>query len=167
MGMAMSGEAYEKSMDWVERRIGKERARMLVRVLTGLTALGYGMAVLELLLCRDRRIWPVLLVPAAGFILVSVMRNLYSAPRPYQVYGFTPILEKDTKGKSFPSRHVFSNAIIGMAVLSVDIPLGIVLLAAGFLLAVLRVMMGVHFPKDVIAGAGIGILAGLIGFYII
>lgn len=31
----------------------------------------------------------------------------------------------------------------------------------------MRVIAGVHFPKDVIVGAIIGILSGVIGFYII
>lgn len=30
-----------------------------------------------------------------------------------------------------------------------------------------RVICGVHFPKDVIAGAVIGIASGIIGFYLI
>lgn len=66
-----------------------------------------------------------------------------------------------------PSRHVFSAFIIGMAYLYVSIPMGIVIMMIGVLLATVRVIAGVHFPKDVIAGAAIGIILGIIGFYVI
>ena len=66
-----------------------------------------------------------------------------------------------------PSRHVFSAFVIGMAFLHMNIVLGIIILIIGCLMAVIRVIVGVHFPRDVIAGAVIGILSGIIGFYLI
>ena len=38
---------------------------------------------------------------------------------------------------------------------------------AGILLAWSRVAGGVHFPRDVIAGALIGVFSGVIGYYVI
>ena len=35
---------------------------------------------------------------------------------------------------------------------------------AGIILAIVRVLGGVHFPRDVVVGAMIGILFGMIGF---
>ncbi|WP_363173915.1 phosphatase PAP2 family protein [uncultured Senegalimassilia sp.] len=41
------------------------------------------------------------------------------------------------------------------------------MLAAGVLLAVIRVVSGVHFPRDVVVGALLGMLAGFVGLWIL
>jgi membrane-associated phospholipid phosphatase len=126
----------------------------------------YPLVLIYLIYSGDTRIWRVVLAPAISFILVSIFRNILNAPRPYEVTGATPIIKKDTKGKSFPSRHVFSVFVIGATLYFISSPLGIALMLAGCILAVLRVIGGVHFPRDVIAGAVIGILSGILGFYL-
>jgi len=89
------------------------------------------------------------------------------APRPYTLYEFKPVVKKEKTGQSMPSRHVFSAFVIGMSALYISVHLGILILADSFLMCFMRVIAGVHFPKDVIVGAIIGILSGVIGFYII
>ena len=51
-------------------------------------------------------------VPATGFTALSVFRRYYDAPRPYEVLAIDPLIEKDTMGHSFPSRHTFSLMMI-------------------------------------------------------
>ena len=53
-----------------------------------------------------------LAVPLVSFVLLSVLRKALNAKRPYEVFGLDPIIPKKTKGKSFPSRHVFSIFVI-------------------------------------------------------
>lgn len=118
-----------------------------------------------LMFTQDTRFWRVLLTPAISFILLSIFRNYINAPRPYEVLDIVPIIKKDTKGKSFPSRHVFSIFVIAMTIYYISKPLGLLLMFAGSLLAITRVIGGVHFPKDVLAGAAIGILSGISGLY--
>lgn len=109
------------------------------------------------------------LVPFISFVLLSLLRKSIDAPRPYEVFDHPSLISKDTRGRSFPSRHVFSIFIIGMTFLFVcPIPqLGIAILLLGILLAVLRVISGIHFPRDVIMGALLGIGAALLGFSIL
>lgn len=137
----------------------------LNRLITLVVYATYPLSLLFLIYLGDPRIWRVILAPSISFILVSIFRNILNAPRPYEVTGATPIIKKDTQGKSFPSRHVFSVFVIGSTLYFISRPLGIVLMLAGCVLAVLRVIGGVHFPRDVIAGAIIGILSGVLGFY--
>ena len=48
-----------------------------------------------------------------------------------------------------------------------NIWLGLLFLVMGLFLAVLRVIAGLHYPRDVIAGALIGIISGGLGFFLI
>ena len=103
-----------------------------------------------------------LLLPAAGFIVLSLVRRRINQPRPYESWDFSPLLAKDVsgEGKSMPSRHVFSSTIIAMSALSLSPWFGLVLLFLTALLALVRVLGGVHYPKDVLVGYACGLLVG-------
>ena len=66
-----------------------------------------------------------------------------------------------------PSRHVFSAVMIALCVCLVQWWLGLILLVLALALAAIRVIGGVHYPRDVIVGALCGLLAGAILFSII
>ena len=93
-----------------------------------------------------------LLVTGISFIAVSIIRYFINAPRPYEKYGITPLYNKKTKGKSFPSRHTFSIFIIAFTSFVVNAWLGCVFLLIGVILAATRLLCGVHFVKDIVAG---------------
>lgn len=144
------------------------RAKLLRWVNHGLTVLcyvTYPITLLLLALGRDGRFFPALIVPAAGFGVVSLYRRLWDAPRPYEVLDIDPIIPKTTRGRSFPSRHVFSVFVIAMTDLWLLPPVGVGFLFFGVLLALCRVIGGVHFPRDVVVGAAIGILSGIVGYW--
>ena len=101
------------------------------------------------------------------FVLVSLFRKKFNAPRPYENWQVKPLIPKDTKGNSFPSRHVFSIYIIAMAAWYVWMPLGVILCVAGGFLAAARVSGRVHFVKDVVAGALIAVGFGVLCFWVI
>ena len=103
-----------------------------------------------------------ILVPAVSFAAVSFLRALLNAPRPYEVFALPPVI-------AFPSRHAFSIFVIGITFLAAcPLPLaGWLILALGICLALVRVLAGVHFPRDVAAGALLGIACGCFGFLII
>ncbi len=105
-----------------------------------------------------------IVVPATAFVVVSIFRKLIDSPRPYTKYDITPLINKDKSGESFPSRHTLSAFLITMTGFYVYFPIGIVLAVISSVIVVTRVISGVHFTKDVIAGALIGILSGLIYF---
>ncbi len=106
------------------------------------------------------------IIPFVGYIICTVLRSKINAKRPYEISGEENLLGKKTTGKSFPSRHVFSIFIIGTTVLFSNIYMGAVLLLLGVCLAVLRVYAKVHFIRDVVAGALLGIILGC-GIYFI
>ena len=93
----------------------------------------------------------------------AYFRKKFDAPRPYTVYNYEPIIKKEKEGNSFPSRHVFSAFVIATTFIYANLELGICLFAISCLIAVLRVIGGVHFPKDVIVGAITGSICGVLG----
>lgn len=103
-----------------------------------------------------------MLIIGGGFFLLSLGRSLYNRPRPYQTWAIQPLIKKDSLGESFPSRHVFSATVIAMLALMLNPWLGGAMLFLAGALAFLRVLGGVHYPSDVLAGYAIGILVGLL-----
>ena len=101
------------------------------------------------------------------FVLLSAARHALDLPRPFEVYDLEPLLPRETPGRSFPSRHVFSIFVIGTCFCYLAPRLGGILLALGVVLSALRVLSAVHFERDVLVGAAIGILSGVIGFGLI
>ena len=105
-----------------------------------------------------------LFIPASGFVILSFLRKKINAPRPYEVWEIVPLLDRDSPGQSMPSRHVFSATIISMACLHASLSVGVILLVFSALLGLVRVLGGVHFPKDVVVGYICGLVWGVIFF---
>ena len=139
---------------------------MLNKTCTGLMYAAYPLLLIYMLLNSDAGFLRALLVPGISFVALSVGRHLLNRPRPYEAFEVPPVIKKDTKGKSFPSRHVFSATIIAMTFLLMS-PwnwLGLLFLAICLLLAVVRVVSGVHYISDVATGILVGVLAAIIGY---
>ncbi len=114
-----------------------------------------------------RKLIQCMIVPALTFGSVSLFRKLIDAKRPYTKYAITPLITKDKSGESFPSRHTVSVAIIAMTCTYIYPPIGIILWILTVLIAVVRVMAGVHFVKDVVAGIVYGVVFGIVGFWVL
>lgn len=107
-----------------------------------------------------------LIVPVVAFTVVTIMRNVMNSPRPFERFKYTPLV-KHGRGKSFPSRHTASAVIIGMACLYVNIGYGIAMLIIAAIVAVTRILTGVHHIIDVLFGVLISVGFGLLGFALI
>lgn len=107
------------------------------------------------------------LVPLSVFLMVTALRKLINEQRPYEKYGIEPVFAKNTKGKSMPSRHTASAFIISMAMLRINLYLGIGFLAVSFVIMISRVLAGVHYIRDVIVGMAISIVIGYIFLFLI
>jgi len=103
-------------------------------------------------------------IPASGFVILSFLRKKINAPRPYEVWEIVPLLDRDSPGQSMPSRHVFSATIISIACLHASLSVGLILLVLSALLSLVRVLGGVHYPKDVLVGYICALVWGLIFF---
>ncbi len=105
--------------------------------------------------------------PLAGFILARFLRMILKVPRPYQVLRIRPLLRKRSDSYSLPSCHIASAFVIGVSLCSLHLTApGIIVIILGIILAVMRVLAGAHYVRDVLAGAGLGILCGLVPYVI-
>ena len=164
----MTRETYERMTENLKSSPRKVRLiNQVNRVLTGIVFCVYPLFLLMLFLDKEEFLFRAIFVPAVSFVAVTIFRYILNVPRPYEKFGMEPVLEKDTGGKSFPSRHVFSVFMIAATVFVCHPDAGILLGILGVLLAVIRVVGGVHEPRDVIAGAVIGICCAGAGYYLI
>ena len=100
------------------------------------------------------------------FFVVCLLRRVVDSPRPCEVYDIPALSTLKTahvRGSSFPSLHVFFAFLIAVLWMMYSPPLGIVGVFFGLCIAAERTLLGKHFPKDVLTGAVIGILSGLVG----
>ena len=170
-------EFYVKLNQYISARPGLTAAVIAAnRLITAVVFVSYPV-LLGYLFFRGIRDIRFLLIPAVSFAGVSLVRSRLHCKRPYELLSITPLIPKETKEKSFPSRHVFSAFMIAMTYLAAAVRLSgdglaheplffaaVMLFLLSDLLGDLRVFLGVHFIKDTVAGGLVGILCGLTFF---
>ena len=104
-----------------------------------------------------------------GFVITNLaIKPLISRARPWVVLEGLETLATSGDPNSFPSGHTCSAFAFGVAV-AVVLPwkwAKAVAIAAAALMGFSRLYVGVHFPSDVLAGAAIGTVCGLLGAWI-
>lgn len=163
----MTAGDYEKILGGLRAKPRLCRAvQLLTRGLPVLFMAAYCAVSGILLLRLDERAVRFLTVPALTLRSCMALRRIIDRPRPYEVFGFQPLISRDKKGRSCPSNHTASAVIIALAFLSLS-PAGGWMLLPAVLVAVSRVCCGVHWPGDVLAGAALAMAIGIPGFWII
>ena len=140
-----------------------------LRLPTYLCAALYIGALFHLMLTRDIRLVRTLLVPAACFLAVTVLRPVIGKQRPYDRFNAIPVGGyRRGKGKSMPSRHAASAAAIACAVAWVYPiwPVAAAMAALCALIAALRVLCGQHDVSDVAAALLLSLALSLVGYTI-
>ena len=113
---------------------------------------------------RNRSVLPLAtgaIAAAAAWALAHVAKALAERPRPYEVIAGAVLRQQPAHGTSFPSTHT----AVTMAVVIALVPflpraLAAVALTYAVLVGWSRVYLGVHYPLDVLAGAGISLAVG-------
>ena len=152
---------YKKITDFFQaREVGLQALRIIYRFAPMVVAAGYFVCLLISIKIGTKLFLSNLAAPVCCFVIVSVLRCVADFPRPYEKESIHPLIPKTKKGHSFPSRHAASAAVIAMAWWNLDVRIGICCLILAAFVAVSRVLAGVHYMRDVVAGLMFGIFVG-------
>lgn len=163
----MTEQQYRAVIAWFQERPAAKGALYLAsRGAVAAVYVLYGVLLLWLAAWRQPLVIPAVLVPAAAFWVGSTLRARINRPRPYTALGYQPLFPKKEAGRSMPSRHCFSAAAIAVVALHCNLPLGVVLAVLAVLIAVSRVITGVHYISDVLAGLAFGSGFALVGWQV-
>jgi len=139
----------------------KKLLRLCNKIVTNTYYIVYPFLLLYLFVKQSEKLLPTILIPLFSIVAITLLRKVLARPRPYEEYPIDQILEKETQHNAMPSRHVFSATIIAMMCFTVSPILACILLVLAALEGYIRVIGGVHYPRDVIVGYLLGIFFGL------
>lgn len=157
----MTAEKYENMLKSVEEKRLVGIIKTSSRLATLTVYILYPSVLVFLMLTKSPNLVKTVLVPMISFLAVSFARKLINRQRPYEKFCVAPLSERKRTGLSMPSRHTFSAFVIGTVTLFVIPVIGIVSATCGVIIAVSRILLGLHYPSDVAVGALIGIVFGL------
>ena len=162
-------EFYERiSAPWRRKAGGAERLARIDNALRIAVAAAYVALLAWLAATHDAHLLRAVMVPALTFALVTVLRMMINADRPYEAHPIDPLIEKGTHGRSMPSRHMASATAIACALAWAAGPVwGVAGLAGCGAIAYVRIVGGVHFPRDIAVGAVLALLLAVCGYALI
>ena len=91
-----------------------------------------------------------------GLVVYKLLKSRTTRPRPYQVLGDVRAGIAPLDAFSFPSGHTLHAVAFTVVAVSYFSALAWVLVPFTLLVALSRVVLGLHYPSDVLAGAAIG-----------
>lgn len=96
----------------------------------------------------------------SSWLISSILKNILKINRPFVDLNIIP-LYKET-GFSFPSQHMAVFTTIAVAMFFINKKAGFVFLLVAILIGLSRIIIGVHYPLDILGGLFVGLLVGLI-----
>lgn len=149
---------------------------LLDKILAFITSLGNAgiiwivLAVVLLILPKTRKTGIIVAAALlADLVLCNlILKNLVARVRPYDVNTAIAILIKKPLDFSFPSGHTAASFAAMTALFLAKMKKAwIAALVLAVLIALSRLYFYVHYPTDVLGGAVVGILSGIIGYTIV
>jgi membrane-associated phospholipid phosphatase len=144
------------------------------QVWAGITIFGDALVLLALALpilwYRPQWAWGLLLAAIITTVVTHTMKPWLDLPRPAAVLGADAItiIGPELRAKAMPSGHAAAALTLAGALVPVMKARGprVVVLLLMTLVALSRVVVGAHWPMDVMAGALIGWLSGMISLHL-
>lgn len=94
-----------------------------------------------------------------SWFAANIIKSIVRINRPFVDLGITPLHSEI--GFSFPSEHMSVFMAIAVAMFLLNKKAVIVFLIIAILIGLSRIVIGVHYPLDIIAGIFVGALVGL------
>jgi undecaprenyl-diphosphatase len=109
----------------------------------------------------------MLLAGGVGTLLYKWLKGKTLRPRPYEVHQDIWLTGKPLDKFSFPSGHTLHAVVFSLVALNYYPELAIIILPFTVLVGLSRVVLGLHYPSDVIAGALIGSTIASLSFLLV
>jgi membrane-associated phospholipid phosphatase len=106
---------------------------------------------------------PVIGAVLTAAVVAEVVKRFVRRPRPDVV----PLLVRIQRTGSFPSGHAATSAAAAAALCLVAPDLAVLWIAMAGAMAISRIYVGVHWPSDVVAGAGLGLVVAAASFAVV
>lgn len=103
----------------------------------------------------------------SGTLLYKWLKGKTLRPRPYEVRQDIWLTGKPLDKFSFPSGHTLHAVVFSMVMLAYYPQLAIIVLPFTLMVGLSRVVLGLHYPSDVIAGALIGAAIATLSFVLV
>lgn len=119
----------------------------------------YSMLALALLIEGWAALTPVLLTAGTALVGLAIYKSLKHKtvrPRPYQVHQVIVLGERPLDHFSFPSGHTLHAVLFTVLLGAFYSYLLVIMLPFMLLVAISRMVLGLHYPTDVLVGAFIG-----------
>ena len=102
-----------------------------------------------------------------AFLVGQILKWIVGAPRPFiALPEMVPLFTTPDAYGSFPSLHATFFSAIGLAFFLKHHRAGVWFLLVALAIGLARVIVGVHFPVDIIFGYGLGAVVALAFFYL-
>ena len=94
-------------------------------------------------------------------VLAEVLKKFIGEPRPFVTLPNVKLLVAENPYLSFPSLHAALYSTLAVCVFHYRKKFGIFLMISALVIAMSRLVVGVHFPVDILAGISLGILVAV------
>jgi undecaprenyl-diphosphatase len=111
-------------------------------------------------------VYPLLSGLCAAFLFDKIIYHFYREKRPAELKS-TNVLIPVPQNPSFPSRHASLVFGISFYIFFYYTHLAIIFLVCSCLVGIARVFCGVHWPRDILAGAAVGLISSGILYILI
>jgi undecaprenyl-diphosphatase len=96
------------------------------------------------------------------FVIAEIIRKIWFRPRPFVSHQVNQLINYNSLEASFPSGHACFYFAFSTIIYFYNKRLGIAFYIFSLLIVFSRVFVGIHWPSDILAGAVIGIIMGII-----
>lgn len=165
----MLDASKDQYLGWQKRLARDRRFRIFWQIASNyswLLLVPFGWYLLLISSDKNPAVALILAFVLARFMITPVITFFWPKQRPYQAFGFEPLTshllsEKTARPNTFPSRHTVALAssvgVLAVLMPVFAIPFAVVTLWTG----VGRVILGYHYPKDILFALILGLIVGV------
>lgn len=103
-------------------------------------------------------LWALLAGFISRFVVTELIRFFYNRPRPFEALDVTQLLAHSPEA-SLPSGHAAFYFALSWFVFFQNKKIGTAFLLVATFMGLARVFVGLHYPLDILAGAGVGLFS--------